>query len=64
MTSLERYSTVEGQREYKKEKIHLNLLERKLLSGTYDEAKETGNDLNSLKQKTDYYKTQAAQKQI
>ena len=35
----------------------MNLLQRKLMSGTYDEAKETGNDLNLLKQKTDQYKT-------
>jgi hypothetical protein len=28
---------VEEQRQLKNEKIHLNLIERKLLTGTYDE---------------------------
>jgi hypothetical protein len=33
---------VQEQREFKNEKIHLNLIERKLLAGTYDEKNETG----------------------
>lgn len=37
LNSLERYTTVEEQRQLKNEKIHLNLIERKLLTGTYDE---------------------------
>ena len=40
----------------------MNLLERKLLTGTYDEAKETGNDLNILKQKTDQYRSMTVNK--
>ncbi len=27
--------------------------------GTYDENKQTGNDLNNLKQKTDYFKVES-----
>lgn len=50
---------MQEQREYRNEKIHLNLLERKLLTGTYDETNEIGNDLNNLKHKTDYYRTQS-----
>ena len=40
----------------------MNLLERKLLTGTYDETKETGNDLNLLKQKTDSYRSMSVNK--
>ena len=39
----------------------MNLLERKLLTGTYNESQEVGNDLNSLKHKTDYYRIQSLQ---
>jgi hypothetical protein len=53
MNSIERYTTIQEQREYKNEKIHLNLIERKLLRGTYDENKETGDELTSLKHKRD-----------
>jgi len=63
LKSLERYSTVQEQREYKNEKIHLNLIERKLLNGTYDDKKETGNELNILKQKRDHLRVESNLKQ-
>lgn len=62
LKSLSRYSTVQEQKEYKNQKIHLNLIERKLLNGTYDEKKQTAHELNSLKQKRDHFKVEAALK--
>ena len=39
------------------------MIERKLLNGTYDEKKETGNELNILKQKRDNIKVETVLKQ-
>ena len=39
------------------------MIERKLINGTYDEKKETGNELNILKQKRDNVKVEAVLKQ-
>jgi hypothetical protein len=63
LNSLERYSTVQEQREFKNEKIQLNLIERKLLAGTYDEKKETGNELTALKNRRDQMRVDMANKQ-
>jgi chromosome segregation ATPase len=63
LNSLERYSNVQEQREYKNEKIHLNLIERKLLAGTYDEKSETGHELTALKNRRDQMRVDMAAKQ-
>lgn len=54
---------MQEQREYKNEKIHLNLIERKLLAGTYDEKSETGNELTALKNRRDQMRVDMATKQ-
>lgn len=63
LNSLERYSTIQEQRENRNEKIHLNLIERKLFNGTYDEKKETGNDLTQIKQKRDQLRSEMSGRQ-
>ena len=51
------------QRECKNEKIHLNLIERKLLAGTYDEKSETGHELTALKHRRDQLRVDMAARQ-
>ena len=61
-SSMDKYSSVNENKTIRNQKIQMNMLERKLLTGRYDQTEETGKDLNGLKIKTDYYKAEAIRK--